>query len=55
MGLRWWSSFWGDWHGVVLFTARAERSLAFGQPQVLSPDNTALQQAAATLGMPLAL
>ena len=55
MGLRWWSSFWGDWHGVVLFTARAGRSLACGRPQILSVDNPALHEAAASLGMPLAL
>ena len=54
-GLRWWSSFWGDWHGVVLFTARTERSLRFGKPEVLSAETPALHEAAAALGMPLAI
>ena len=55
IGLRWWSSFWGDWHGVVLFTARVGRSLHFGEPQRISADTPALREAASALGMPLAL
>ncbi len=55
VGLRWWSSYWGDWHGVVLFTARLARSLRFGRPEILSADTPALREAAAALGMPLAL
>ena len=55
VGLRWWSSFRGDWHGVVLFTARAGPDLHFGEPQILSADTPALEDAAAALGMPLAL
>ena len=54
-GLRWWSSFWGDWHGVVLFTARTRRRLRFGKPEVLSAETPALLEAAADLGMPLAI
>lgn len=53
IGLRWWSSFRGDWHGVVLFTARVGRSLRFGEPQTISSDTPALHEAAAALGMPL--
>lgn len=55
VGLRWWSSFWGDWHGVVLFTARLRRRIRFGRPEVLSGDTPAVREAAAALGMPLAL
>lgn len=54
-GLRWWSGFRGDWHGIVLFTARTRRRLRFGRPEVLSAENEALRKAAAALGMPLAI
>lgn len=54
-GVRWWSSFGGDWHGVVLFTDRAERSVRFGRPEVLSAEIAALHEAAASLGMRMAL
>lgn len=53
VGLRWWSSFWGDWHGVVLFTARVDGSVHFGEPKVIGGDTPALCEAAAALGMPL--
>ena len=55
VGLRWWSSFRGDWHSVVLFTARVGRSLHFGEPREVSADTPALHEATAALGMPLAL
>lgn len=54
VGLRWWSSFWGDWHGVVLFTARVEWSMHFGEPREIGGDTPALRGAASALGMPLA-
>lgn len=54
-GLRWWSSLWGDWHGVVLFTARVKRSVRFGRPEVLAAETPALRVAADVLGMPLAI
>lgn len=50
-GLRWWSSFWGDWHTVVLFTARAHRIVRFGPPEPLDVDHPAVSTAAALLGM----
>lgn len=50
-GLRWWSSFWGDWHTVVLFTARVEGYLTFGAPEVLTLDHVAVKKAAELLGM----
>lgn len=50
-GLRWWSSFWGDWHTVVLFTNRIEAKLEFGTPEVLTVDGTAVGKAAELLGM----
>ena len=55
VGLRWWSSFRGDWHGVVLFTARAGPDLHFGEPREIVSDTPALGEAAAALGMPLSL
>ena len=55
VGLRWWSGFRGDWHGVVLFTGRVERSLRFGRPEVLSAGTPALREAAAAMGMTLAI
>ena len=54
-GLRWWSSFRGDWHGVVLFMARMKGDVHFGSPELLSAESPALQQAAAALGMPVAI
>lgn len=54
-GLRWWSSFWGDWHGIVLFTARIKGDVRFGSPEVLSAEYPSLQEAAAALGMPVAI
>lgn len=53
IGFRWWSSFRGDWHGVVLFTARLEGRLHFGEPQEVSAETPALHEAAAALGMRL--
>lgn len=55
VGLRWWSSFGGDWHGVVLFTVRVKRSLRFGGPEVLSAESEALRGAVAALGMTVAI
>ena len=54
-GLRWWSSFRGDWHGVILFTARVNGSMHFGEPQEIGGDTPALREAASALGMPLAI
>ncbi len=51
-GLRWWSSFWGDWHTVVLFTARLGSGLTFSPPEVLRPDSPPVVRAATLLGMP---
>lgn len=55
VGLRWWSGFGGDWHGVALFTARTKEGVRFGSPEVLSAETPALQEAAAALGMPVAI
>lgn len=53
VGLRWWSTFRGDWHGVVLFMARVGRSVRFGEPQAITRDTPALREAAGVLGMRL--
>jgi hypothetical protein len=50
-GLRWWSSFWGDWHTVVLFEARMPGRIRFGKPEVLTVDHPAVETAADLLGM----
>lgn len=50
-GIRWWSSFWGDWHTVVLFTRRLGNGLRFGEPEVLTLDHPAVREAADLLGM----
>lgn len=57
-GLRWWSSFWGDWHTVVLFPARLTRPvrLDFGKPTRRKPtrltlETPALLDAARLLGI----
>lgn len=48
-GLRWWSSFWGDWHTVVLFVERLEGELEASEPEVLTLDTPALRAAADAL------
>lgn len=50
-GLRWWSSFWGDWHTAVLFTERIAGGLHFGEPEPLSVTTEAVVRAADLLGM----
>ena len=50
-GLRWWSSFWGDWHTVVLFTARAGDRTEFGDPIPLTPSDPAVVRAADLMGI----
>jgi hypothetical protein len=50
-GLRWWSSFWGDWHTVVLFTARTGGRIDFGDPIPLSPSDPAVVRAAYLMGI----
>lgn len=50
-GLRWWSVFHGDWHGVAVFIDRVGDALDFGEPEVLTLDSVPLRLAAAALGM----
>lgn len=51
-GLRWWSSFFGEWHGLVLFADRLPAdALELGTPRVIAPDDPALATALAALGM----
>lgn len=51
VGLRWWSSFWGDWHVVVTFMVRAAPTLHFTAPEPLRVDLPAVTEAAALLGI----
>jgi hypothetical protein len=49
-GLRWWSSFWGEWHSVVLFRDRLSAgALTYGPPQPLDVTSGAVMDAAALL------
>jgi hypothetical protein len=50
-GLRWWSTFWGDWHTVVLFEGRLRSPLRFATPVALSTDHPVAESTAAFLGM----
>ena len=50
-GLRWWSSFWGDWHTTVLFTARTGDRIAFSDPLPLTPADSTVLRAADLLGI----
>jgi hypothetical protein len=50
-GLRWWSTFWGDWHSTVVFTRRAYNQMAAGDPEILSLDSQALQEVADLLSI----
>jgi RES domain-containing protein len=53
-GLRWWSKLSGDWHGVVLFLARAPLArLGIGTPELLTPTHPAVIQACRHLGIVL--
>lgn len=52
-GLRWWSTFWGDWHGVILFTERIAAGLILDEPEALSLETPAVRVAARALGMTL--
>jgi hypothetical protein len=50
-GVRWWSVFGGDWHGVALFESRLRGWIEFGSPEPLSRDSIPLRAAAGALGM----
>lgn len=50
-GLRWWSVFRGEWHGVVLFTERLTGRLSFDEPEELTLDAVPVRAAAEALGM----
>ena len=50
-GLRWWSSFWGDWHTTVLFTARTGNLIEFCEPIILTLADPAVMCAADLMGI----
>lgn len=51
-GFRWWSSFFGEWHTLVLFSDRTSRSsLEFSTPEPLHPESPHLAAAAAALAI----
>ena len=52
VGLRWWSAFWGEWHGVVLFHDRLPASaLTYDEPTRLDLETPAVREAAHLLGI----
>lgn len=53
-GLRWWSAFFGEWHGVVLFRDRLADSLSYGTPVSIALSDPTLGEAAWALGIRLA-
>jgi hypothetical protein len=53
-GMRWWSKLSGDWHGVVLFLARAPLAqLSVGAPEVLTRGHPAVAAACRQLAIAL--
>jgi hypothetical protein len=51
-GLRWWSVFFGEWHGTVLFLDDLhEDALRYGTPEPLHLDHSAVREAARLLGI----
>ena len=53
-GLRWWSRLTGDWHGVVLFLARAPmETLDIGAPELLTRTHPAVIAACRQLAIEL--
>ena len=53
-GLRWWSAFFGEWHGTVLFLDRIEGdSLSYGTPELLHLTDATVEEAAQLLGIQL--
>jgi hypothetical protein len=53
-GLRWSSSFWGEWHATVVFTSRASNQLSYGTPEPLTLDSPPLLEACRLLGIEIA-
>jgi len=54
-GFRWWSSFFGEWHTLVLFRERLEPDdVRFGIPEIIDLDHPALALAASALGIRIA-
>jgi hypothetical protein len=53
-GLRWWSAFFGEWHTIVVFMARAPAAaVRFGLPEPLDLRHPAVGLAADALGITL--
>jgi hypothetical protein len=50
-GFRWWSSIFGEWHTIVLFSDRLDQNeLIFGDPTPIVLTSTSLVSAALALG-----
>lgn len=50
VGMRWWSSLWGEWHAVTLFLDRVARDeLCWGGSEPLSLGHPAVREAADAL------
>lgn len=52
LGIRWWSTFRGEWHSVVLFQARLpDGAVHYGEPSVLAVDQDRVREAAEEIGV----
>lgn len=53
-GLRWWSAFFGQWHGVVLFLERlGDEPPTYEEPTPVDLSDPTLQRATELLGIPV--
>ena len=53
-GLRWWSAFFGEWHGIVIFLDRVgDGDMSYGPPEPLALSDEAVEEAARLLGIHL--
>lgn len=52
-GFRWWSTFLGEWHSLVIFRDRLSEPPGFSEPRWIHPDDADLQITAERLGIRL--
>lgn len=52
-GFRWWSTFFGEWHTLVIFADRLADEPSISTPRPLHPNDPDLQLAARFLGIAL--
>jgi hypothetical protein len=55
VGLRWWSAFFGEWHGTVLFLDRMDADwFSYGLPEPLHLRDPVIEETAHLLGIEIA-